>query len=155
MGQSKADKVEADRKKRCAELLKKEGSETPFPDGPDDLKKRSKKWENVDVTNVHNIKKIIATLALEDVPNGATFRQDGGKGGDRGWIRTYVKFLIEDHATQKRKAKIALDREAKKARGGLDLRHRAFAGLFNRKLLNVHMLGPDRVYSLPFAALGC
>jgi len=40
-------------------------------------------------------------------------------------------------------------------RGGLDLRHRAFAGLFNRKLLNVHMLGPDRVYSLPFAALGC
>ncbi|WP_246710352.1 ligase-associated DNA damage response endonuclease PdeM [Martelella soudanensis] len=39
-------------------------------------------------------------------------------------------------------------------RGGLDLRHSAFAGLFDRKLLNVHMLGPDRVYSLPFAALG-
>lgn len=38
-------------------------------------------------------------------------------------------------------------------RGGLDLRHRAFAGLFNRKRLNVHMLGPDRVYSLPFVAL--
>ena len=38
----------------------------------------------------------------------------------------HVRFLFEDHATQKRKAKIALDREAKKARGGLDLR---FEGL--------------------------
>ncbi|AMM85666.1 metallophosphatase [Martelella sp. AD-3] len=39
------------------------------------------------------------------------------------------------------------------ARGGLDLRHKAFAGLFDRAALTVHMLGPDRVYALPFAAL--
>ncbi|AJY44513.1 ligase-associated DNA damage response endonuclease PdeM [Martelella endophytica] len=37
--------------------------------------------------------------------------------------------------------------------GGLDLRHAAFAGLFDRRVLTVHMLGPERVYSLPFAAL--
>ena len=121
-----ADKKEADREKRRLKLLDKVKTETPFPDGPDDLKKRSKKWENVDVTNVHNIKKIIATLAPEDVPGAVTFRQDGGKGTDRGWISTYVKFLIEDHATQKRKATTHLDREEKKARGAFDLR---FEGL--------------------------
>ena len=38
-------------------------------------------------------------------------------------------------------------------RGGLDLRHSAFSGLFDRGRLHVHMLGPERVYSLPFAAL--
>lgn len=37
--------------------------------------------------------------------------------------------------------------------GGLDLKHSAFSGLFDRKKLNVHMLGPDRVYSFPFAEL--
>ena len=121
MGQSKAEKMEADRRKKCAELLKKEGSETPFPDGPDDLKKQSSKWSNVDATNVHKVQKIIATLALADVPNGAKFRQDGGKGSDRGFIRNYVKFLIEDHASKKRKAKNALDQKEKKARGAFDL----------------------------------
>ncbi|TNB48654.1 ligase-associated DNA damage response endonuclease PdeM [Martelella lutilitoris] len=38
-------------------------------------------------------------------------------------------------------------------RGGLDLRHKAFSGLFDRTTLTVHMLGPDRVYALPFVAL--
>nr|WP_272213157.1 ligase-associated DNA damage response endonuclease PdeM [Marinicella sp. W31]MDC2879104.1 ligase-associated DNA damage response endonuclease PdeM [Marinicella sp. W31] len=38
-------------------------------------------------------------------------------------------------------------------RGGLDLRHTAFSGLFDRNTLIAHMLGPDRVYALPFAAL--
>ena len=38
-------------------------------------------------------------------------------------------------------------------RGGLDLRHKAFAGLFDRTALTVHMLGPEQVYRLPFAAL--
>ncbi|MET3601371.1 ligase-associated DNA damage response endonuclease PdeM [Martelella mangrovi] len=38
-------------------------------------------------------------------------------------------------------------------RGGLDLRHAAFRGLFDRNALTVHMLGPERVYALPFAAL--
>ena len=59
---SKADQKEADRETRCAKLLAELGSATPFPDGPDDLKKRSKKWKNVDATNVHKIKKIIPTL---------------------------------------------------------------------------------------------
>lgn len=38
-------------------------------------------------------------------------------------------------------------------RGGLDLRHAAFAGLFRRQAMQVHMLGEGRVFSLPFAAL--
>ncbi|WP_246739432.1 ligase-associated DNA damage response endonuclease PdeM [Martelella sp. HB161492] len=37
--------------------------------------------------------------------------------------------------------------------GGLDLKHRAFAGLFAKDRLTVHLLGADRVYSLPFNRL--
>ncbi|TPW30976.1 ligase-associated DNA damage response endonuclease PdeM [Martelella alba] len=37
--------------------------------------------------------------------------------------------------------------------GGLDLKHRAFAGLFERQQLMVHLLGSDRVYTLPFNRL--
>ena len=124
MTQSKADKMEADRQKRCAALLKEIGSATPIPKA-DDLKDKSSRWKDVNWTNVHLLQKIIASLALEDVPAKRTFLADGGK-GDRDYLSKYVRFLFEDHATQKRKAKIALDREAKKARGGLDLR---FEGL--------------------------
>ena len=123
--QSKADLKEAEREKLRAALLKEIGSETPFPDGPDDLKNKSSKWENVDFTNVHKIKKIVPTLTLEDVPTSRTFQEDGGKGG-RSQVATYVRFLIEEHATQKRKATTHLDREEKKARGAFDLR---FEGL--------------------------
>ena len=123
MTQSKADKMEADRQKRCAALLKEIGSATPIPKA-DDLKDKSSRWKDVNWTNVHLLQKIIS-LALEDVPAKRTFLADGGK-GDRDYLSKYVRFLFEDHATQKRKAKIALDREAKKARGGLDLR---FEGL--------------------------
>ena len=124
MTQSKADKMEADRQKRCAALLKEIGSATPIPKA-DDLKNKSSRWKDVNWTNVHLLQKIIASLALEDVPAKRVFEKDGGK-GDRDYLLKYVRFLIQDHATQKRKAKIALDREAKKARGGLDLR---FEGL--------------------------
>ncbi|CAH0377279.1 unnamed protein product [Pelagomonas calceolata] len=118
---SKADLKEADRESRCLALLEEVKTATPFPDGPDDLKNKSSKWTNVDATNVHNIKKIIATLTLADVPTDGTFRQDGGKGTDRGWIGTYVRFLINDLATQKRKAKDKLDKEERKKRGECDL----------------------------------
>lgn len=37
--------------------------------------------------------------------------------------------------------------------GGLDLRHKAFAGLFDRQALVAHLLGRDRVYSVRFANL--
>lgn len=37
--------------------------------------------------------------------------------------------------------------------GGLDLRHRAMAGLFQRDNLVAHLLGRDRVYSVRFANL--
>lgn len=37
--------------------------------------------------------------------------------------------------------------------GGLDLRHRAMAGLFARETLVAHLLGRDRVYSVRFANL--
>ncbi len=37
--------------------------------------------------------------------------------------------------------------------GGLDLRHRAMAGLFERETLVAHLLGRDRVYSVRFANL--
>lgn len=37
--------------------------------------------------------------------------------------------------------------------GGLDLRHKAMAGLFDRKNLVAHMLGRDRIYSVRFANL--
>ena len=117
---TKADKKEAERERLCAALLKKEGSATPFPDGPDDLKKKSSKWTNVDATNVDQIKRIIATLALEDVPTCKTFQEDGGK-GDRVFVHTYVRLLIEDHASQKRKATKQLENEAKKKRGECDL----------------------------------
>ena len=37
--------------------------------------------------------------------------------------------------------------------GGLDLRHQAFTGLFDRASLIAHLLGRDRVYSVRFANL--
>ncbi|QRM56807.1 ligase-associated DNA damage response endonuclease PdeM [Sinorhizobium sp. BG8] len=37
--------------------------------------------------------------------------------------------------------------------GGLDLRHRAMAGLFDRTNLIAHLLGRDRIYSVRFANL--
>ena len=37
--------------------------------------------------------------------------------------------------------------------GGLDLRHKAFTGLFDRAALVAHLLGRDRVYSVRFANL--
>ncbi len=37
--------------------------------------------------------------------------------------------------------------------GGLDLRHRALAGLFDRQSLVAHMLGRDRVYAVRFGNL--
>ena len=37
--------------------------------------------------------------------------------------------------------------------GGLDLRHKAMAGLFDRQNLVAHMLGRDRIYSVRFANL--
>lgn len=37
--------------------------------------------------------------------------------------------------------------------GGLDLRHRAFEGLFRPEALIAHLLGRDRVYSVRFSAL--
>lgn len=37
--------------------------------------------------------------------------------------------------------------------GGLDLRHKAFTGLFDRAALIAHLLGRDRVYSVRFANL--
>jgi hypothetical protein len=37
--------------------------------------------------------------------------------------------------------------------GGLDLRHKAMAGLFDRRNLVAHMLGRDRIYSVRFANL--
>ncbi len=37
--------------------------------------------------------------------------------------------------------------------GGLDLGHRALAGLFDRQSLVAHMLGRDRVYAVRFANL--
>ena len=37
--------------------------------------------------------------------------------------------------------------------GGLDLRHRAMSGLFERERLVAHMLGRDRIYSVRFANL--
>ncbi len=37
--------------------------------------------------------------------------------------------------------------------GGLDLRHRAMSGLFDRQHLIAHMLGRDRIYSVRFANL--
>jgi DNA ligase-associated metallophosphoesterase len=37
--------------------------------------------------------------------------------------------------------------------GGLDLRHRAMSGLFDRTKLVAHMLGRDRIYSVRFANL--
>ena len=37
--------------------------------------------------------------------------------------------------------------------GGLDLRHKAMAGLFDRQSLVAHMLGRDRIYSVRFANL--
>ena len=116
--------MEADRQKKCAELIKKEGSETPLPDA-DALKNKSERWTDVDFTNVHKLQKVITALALADLPTCATFRKDGGK-GNRGALHGYVKFLIDEQATQKRKATTHLDREEKKARGAFDLR---FEGL--------------------------
>jgi len=117
---SKADLKEADREKRRLALLEEIGSETPFPDGRDDLKNKSSRWKDVNWTNVHNVKKIIASLALEDLPKQTVLEKDGGK-GNRAAILTYVRFLIQDHATGKRKAKIALEKAEKKARGACDL----------------------------------
>ncbi|OOG68230.1 metallophosphatase [Sinorhizobium sp. A49] len=37
--------------------------------------------------------------------------------------------------------------------GGLDLRHRAMTGLFDRAMLVAHMLGRDRIYSVRFTNL--
>ncbi len=37
--------------------------------------------------------------------------------------------------------------------GGLDLRHRAFSGLFDQAALIAHLLGRDRVYSVRFGSL--
>jgi DNA ligase-associated metallophosphoesterase len=37
--------------------------------------------------------------------------------------------------------------------GGLDLKHRAMAGLFNRETLVAHLIGRDRIYSVRFARL--
>lgn len=37
--------------------------------------------------------------------------------------------------------------------GGLDLSHQAFRGLFDRKSLHAHLIGRDRVYSLPWNRL--
>ncbi|KQV44036.1 MULTISPECIES: ligase-associated DNA damage response endonuclease PdeM [unclassified Rhizobium] len=37
--------------------------------------------------------------------------------------------------------------------GGLDLRHKALTGLFDRPRLVAHMLGRDRIYSVPFGNL--
>jgi uncharacterized protein len=37
--------------------------------------------------------------------------------------------------------------------GGLDLRHRAMSGLFDRQHLVAHMMGRDRIYSVRFANL--
>jgi len=37
--------------------------------------------------------------------------------------------------------------------GGLDLRHKAMAGLFDRQSLVAHMIGRDRIYSVRFANL--
>ena len=37
--------------------------------------------------------------------------------------------------------------------GGLDLRHRAMEGLFDRSRLLAHMLGRERIYTVRFANL--
>ena len=37
--------------------------------------------------------------------------------------------------------------------GGLDLRHKAMAGLFDRESLIAHVLGRDRIYSVRFGNL--
>ncbi|MDI6839121.1 MAG: metallophosphatase, partial [Rhizobiaceae bacterium] len=37
--------------------------------------------------------------------------------------------------------------------GGLDLRHRAFSGLFDHAALIAHLLGRDRVYSVRYTSL--
>ena len=37
--------------------------------------------------------------------------------------------------------------------GGLDLRHKAMTGLFDRPNLIAHMLGRDRIYSVRFSNL--
>lgn len=37
--------------------------------------------------------------------------------------------------------------------GGLDLRHKAMAGLFDHKVLIAHLLGKDRIYSVRFGSL--
>ncbi len=37
--------------------------------------------------------------------------------------------------------------------GGLNLRHGAFDGLFDRKSLTAHLLGRERIYSVPFGRL--
>jgi metallophosphoesterase superfamily enzyme len=37
--------------------------------------------------------------------------------------------------------------------GGLDLRHKAFAGLFEKTQLVAHMLGQGRVHSISFSRL--
>jgi metallophosphoesterase superfamily enzyme len=37
--------------------------------------------------------------------------------------------------------------------GGLDLRHRAMHGLFDREALVAHLLGRDRIYSVRYGNL--
>jgi metallophosphoesterase superfamily enzyme len=37
--------------------------------------------------------------------------------------------------------------------GGLDLRHQAMNGLFNRETLVAHLLGRDRIYSVRYGNL--
>jgi metallophosphoesterase superfamily enzyme len=37
--------------------------------------------------------------------------------------------------------------------GGLDLKHKAMAGLFDRSTLVAHLLGRDRIYSVRYGSL--
>lgn len=100
--------------------------------------------------------------AVHDVWNfeGLTFRHEPTRGGE-GEICGHLHPSAALHRPGKsvRRPCFAVDDKRlmlpafATMRGGLDLRHRAFAGLFNRQKLNVHMLGPERVYSLPFSAL--
>ena len=38
--------------------------------------------------------------------------------------------------------------------GGLDLKHRAMAGLFDHAALIAHLMGRDRIYSVRYGNLG-
>ena len=117
---TKADQFETERKTRRLKLLEEVKTQTPLPDA-DALRNKSSRWKYIDAINADQIKKILPKLTIEDVPTKSSFLALGGK-GDRGWLFCYVRFLIQDHAKQKRKALTALKREEKKARGEYDLR---------------------------------